>query len=67
MNADEDAGASSVLKYARAGKFLIAELKQAQGTTPISHPRELFVSAWPEDENVDDFLTALQEWRGQPS
>ena len=51
-------------KYASAGHPSIEELKQAQATTPTSDPRELFGSAWPEDENVDDFLTALHEWRG---
>ena len=51
-------------KYASAGHPLIEELKQVQGTTPTSDPRELLGDFWPEEENIDDFLAALREWRG---
>ena len=51
-------------KYASAGHPSIEELKLAQGTIPTSDPRELFGDFWPEDENIDDFLAALREWRG---
>ena len=51
-------------KYTSAGHPSIEELKKAQGTTPISDPRELLGDFWPEEENIDDFLTALREWRG---
>ena len=51
-------------KYTSAGHPSIQELKLAQGTIPTSDPRELFGDFWPEDENIDDFLAALREWRG---
>ena len=51
-------------KYASAGHPSIQQLKLAQGTIPTSDPRELFGDFWPEDENIDDFLAALREWRG---
>lgn len=51
-------------KYASAGHPSIEELKVAQGTIPTLNPRELFGSVWPDDEDIDDFLAALQEWRG---
>jgi hypothetical protein len=50
-------------KYAAAGHPSIEELKRSQGTTPISHPEELPGDFWPEEENIDDFLAALREWR----
>jgi hypothetical protein len=51
-------------RYASAGHPSIEELKLAQGTIPTSNPRQLFGDFWPEDENIDDFLAALREWRG---
>jgi hypothetical protein len=52
------------LKYAVSGHPSIEELIAAQGTTPILDAREeLFGKAWPEDESIDDFLSALREWR----
>jgi hypothetical protein len=39
-------------------------LKLAQGTISTSDPRELFGDFWPEEEDIDDFLAALREWRG---
>jgi hypothetical protein len=51
-------------KYASAGHPSIEELKAAQGTIPTQDPRELFGSVWPDEEDIDDFLAALHEWRG---
>jgi hypothetical protein len=51
-------------KYASAGHPSIRELKLAQRTMPTSDPRELIGDFWPEEENIDDFLAALREWRG---
>jgi hypothetical protein len=51
-------------KYALSGHPSIKELKQAQGTIPTADPRELIGDFWPEEENIDDFLSALREWRG---
>ena len=50
-------------KYASSGHPSIEELKHVQGTTPTSDPRELLGGFWPEEENIDDFLAALREWR----
>ncbi|MBI3210961.1 MAG: hypothetical protein HYZ37_18915 [Candidatus Solibacter usitatus] len=51
-------------KYASGGHPSIEELKLAQGTIPTLDPRELVGDFWPEEENIDDFLSALREWRG---
>jgi hypothetical protein len=51
-------------RYASAGHPSIEELKLAQGTIPTPNPRELFGKCWPEEENIDEFLAALREWRG---
>jgi hypothetical protein len=51
-------------KYASVGHPSIKELKLAQGTMSTSDPRELIGDFWPEEENIDDFLAALREWRG---
>lgn len=51
-------------KYATNGHPSIEELKLAQGTIPTVDPHELFGGAWPDEENIDDFLAALNQWRG---
>jgi hypothetical protein len=51
-------------KYVSAGHPSIEELKKVQGTIPTSDPRELLGDFWPDEENIDDFLAALREWRG---
>jgi hypothetical protein len=51
-------------KYASNGHPSIEELKLAQGTIPTADARELCGDFWPEEENINDFLTALREWRG---
>jgi len=35
-----------------------------QGTSAIADPRVLLGDFWPEDEPIEDFLQALDEWRG---
>ena len=51
-------------KYSSAGHPSIKELKVAQGTIATSDPRDLIGDFWTEEENIDDFLAALREWRG---
>jgi hypothetical protein len=51
-------------KYASAGHPSIEDLKQVQSTIPTADPCELLGDFWPEEEDIDDFLTALREWRG---
>lgn len=35
-----------------------------QGTGPITDVSVLHGDFWPEEESIEDFLTALHEWRG---
>jgi hypothetical protein len=42
----------------------VDELIAQQGKGPIRDPKVLLVDFWPEDEPVEDFLAALNEWRG---
>jgi hypothetical protein len=51
-------------KYARAGHPSIEELVAEQGTRFPADPADLLGDFWPEDESIEDFLTALHEWRG---
>ena len=39
----------------------------AQGVRPIDDPEQLVFADWPEDETVDDFLAAVEEWRREGS
>jgi hypothetical protein len=41
----------------------IEELLAQQGTKPVKD-LSIFHGAWPEDENVEDFIAAYREWRG---
>jgi hypothetical protein len=40
------------------------ELITQQGKGPITDIRVLHGDFWPEDEPIENFLTALREWRG---
>jgi hypothetical protein len=51
-------------KYARAGHPSIEELVAEQGTRFPADPAELLGDFWPEEESIEDFLSALHEWRG---
>jgi hypothetical protein len=42
----------------------IEQLMAEQGTRPLSFD-EMLGDFWPEDESVDDFITALREWRSE--
>jgi len=42
----------------------IEQLVAEQGTRPLSFD-EMLGDFWPEDESVDDFITALREWRSE--
>ena len=60
----KDAMNDLVRKYSRQGHASPEELIAAQGLTFPRDPRELLGDFWPEDESIDDFLTAMREWRG---
>ena len=40
------------------------ELIAQQDKGPIQDPKTLLGDFWPEDEPVEEFLSALREWRG---
>jgi hypothetical protein len=61
---DPDMGHSLADKYARTGHPSIEELVAEQGTKFRADPVELLGDFWPEEESIDDFLSALHEWRG---
>ena len=42
----------------------VDELIAQQGKGPIKGPKILLGDFWPEDEPVEQFLAALDEWRG---
>jgi hypothetical protein len=52
-------------KYIRKGHPAIDELAARQGVVFPRDPRELLGDSWPEEESIDDFLSALRKWRGQ--
>jgi len=44
-------------------KTYLEMLALEQGVIPITDFDELAGDFWPEDENIDEFSKALQEWR----
>jgi hypothetical protein len=42
----------------------VDELIAQQGKGPIGDPRTLLGDLWPDDEPIEEFLAALDEWRG---
>ena len=61
---DPGRGHSVADKYACAGHPSIQELVAEQGTKFPTDPAELLGDFWPEEESIEDFLRALNEWRG---
>jgi hypothetical protein len=55
---------SAAEKYINAGHPTIDELIAEQGVVFPRDPRDLLGDFWPEAESIDDFLSALREWRG---
>lgn len=51
-------------KYARDGHPSTDELIAAQKLTFPRDPRDLLGSFWPEEEDIEDFLAAVRDWRG---
>jgi hypothetical protein len=43
--------------------FTLEQLAKAQGVSPIKNPKQM-VGAWPEDEDVDQFLLETYQTRG---
>ena len=40
-----------------------SRIRHPEGAGPTSDPQELLGDFWPGEENIDDFLAALREWR----
>jgi hypothetical protein len=51
-------------KYVNEGHPTIEELMAEQGVIFPRDPRDLLGDFWPEEESIDDFLSAMHEWRG---
>ena len=51
-------------KYIREGHPAIDELVAEQQLAFPRDPHDLLGDFWPEEDSIDDFLTALREWRG---
>jgi hypothetical protein len=51
-------------RYADAGHPSIDELVAEQGARFREDPADRLGDFWPEDESIEDFLKALNEWRG---
>ena len=51
-------------QYIRGGHPTVEELAAKQQLTFPRDPRELLGNFWPEEESINDFLSAVREWRG---
>jgi len=39
---------------------------EAQGIKPMTKEKlDAMAGVWPEDENIDDFISAVQQWRSE--
>jgi hypothetical protein len=67
---EEDAGealayiSSSIQEQMEPEDDLDALIAQ-QGVKLLADPTHLAQGVWPEDENVDEFITALEAWRAE--
>lgn len=41
----------------------LEELAQQQGVKPVTNLDDLVADFWPKDESVDDFISAVRQWR----
>jgi hypothetical protein len=55
---------SAAEKNVGEGHPTIDELVATQGVVFPRDPSELLGDFWPEEESIDDFLSAMREWRG---
>ena len=51
-------------KYINEGHPTIEELIAEQGVVFPRDPRDLLVDVLPEEESIDEFLSAVRDWRG---
>jgi hypothetical protein len=55
---------SAAEKYISEGHPTVDELVAEQGVVFPRDPRDLLGDFWPEEESIDNFLSAMREWRG---
>jgi hypothetical protein len=41
----------------------LAALAAQQGVRPVTRFEDLLTDIWPEDEDIDDFIATLRQWR----
>jgi hypothetical protein len=54
-------------RYTFKASPTLDEIIAQQGKGPITDVRVLHGDFWPDDEQLEDFLAALDEWRGPES
>ncbi len=54
---------SAAGKYITEGHPTIDELSAEQGVVFPRDPHDLLGDFWPPEESIDDFLSAMREWR----
>jgi hypothetical protein len=50
--------------YVREGHPSVEELAADQNVVFPRDPMELLGDFWPDDEDIDDFVAAVRQWRG---
>jgi hypothetical protein len=55
---------SAAEKYISEGHPTIDELIREQRVVFPRNARDLLGDFWPEEESIDDFLSAMHDWRG---
>ena len=55
---------SAAEKCTTEGYPTIEELISEQGAVLPRDPQDLLGDFWPQEESIEDFLSALREWRG---
>lgn len=48
-----------------AGRLDLDVLAAKQGIKPLERLEDLYGDFWPEDENIDDFIAQVREWRDE--
>jgi len=63
---DEDALERNRTPEQREALARLLKMAEEQGVKPLT-PEDLKAmgSVWPEDESVDDFIAAVEEWRSE--
>jgi hypothetical protein len=51
-------------RYVREGHPTVEDLIDEQGAVFPRDPHDLLGDFWPDEESIDEFLSALREWRG---